>query len=63
MLTRLLTGRATIPRDERVQDETMLRRPTSLPASGTTVASQQGYQPSCLKVGLYSTSFTRAIAR
>jgi hypothetical protein len=40
----------------------MLRRPTSLPASGTTVASQQGYQLSCLKVGLYSTSFTRAIA-
>jgi hypothetical protein len=32
MLTRLLTGRATTPRDERVQDGTTLRRPPSLKA-------------------------------
>src|SRR5829696_5170469 len=32
MLTRLLTGRATTPRDERVQDGTTLRRPPSLEA-------------------------------
>jgi len=32
MLTRLLTGRATTPRDERVQNGTTLRRPPSLKA-------------------------------
>src|SRR5215211_5040030 len=32
MLTRLLTGRATTPRDERVQDGTTLRRPPSVKA-------------------------------
>jgi hypothetical protein len=30
MLTRLLTGRAATPREERVQDGTTLRRPPSL---------------------------------
>jgi hypothetical protein len=32
MLTRLLTGRATTPRDERIQDGTTLRRPPSVKA-------------------------------
>jgi hypothetical protein len=41
MLTRLLTGRATTPRDERVQDGTTLRHPPSSTAWWSPGAHQE----------------------
>jgi hypothetical protein len=62
MLTRLLTGRATTPRDERVQDGTTLRHPPSSTAWWSPGAHQEAHRVRNLGPGVRLPRALRALA-